>query len=162
MILYYNIGVWKTFGFYVTTSYDCRKVKWQFLTWTLVGFPISGWPDVRRRRIRRSLCGRRLHPHMRPYVYIGYYTVRRPCATRTNLVHADIYTIIYILYIYINIQTGVCVALKDIGRWHPLAILENNSKRREYTQIVCMSPFHSLSLTLYISLTIFILCLRLS
>lgn len=146
----------------MTTPYDFCKVKWQFSTWTL-GFLMSGWPDVQRRRIRRS-------PVVVAYILICDHmfildtkrrekTAGRPCATWTNLVRA---------YIFILILTGVCVALKDIGRWHPLAILENNSKRREYTQIVCKPRSHSLShyisLTIFISVSVFLnwcVCLRL-
>jgi len=71
---------------------------------------------------------------------------------------SQIYILLFILYTYtylyiILIQTGVCVALKDIGRRHPLANLENSSKRREYTQIVWASPSvsHCLSLFLHLS-----------
>jgi len=158
-IINYNIRALKTFGFYETTSYGCREEK-----------KGNFRPDIgvtrcaRKKNIRRSLRGRRLHPHVCDHMFILDITAGRPCATRMNLVLADIYILLFILctYLYINIisiQTGVCVALKDIGRpRHPLASLVNSSKRREYTQIVCSSPSltHSLSLTIshFISLTI--------
>jgi len=113
-IINYNIRTWKTFGFYATTSYGCRKEKRQFSTWTS-GFSILGWPDVRGRRIKPSLRGRRLHPRVCDHMFILDITAGRPCATRMNLVLADIYIIIYTLYIHIpiyNINTdgGVCRA----------------------------------------------------
>jgi len=173
-IINYNIRTWKTFRFLATTSYDYRKVKRQFSTLTSE-FSISGWPDVRWRRIKRSLRGRRLHPHMCDHMFILDITAEKNCweamcDANEPRSRRYIYYYLYFIHTYtyiILIQTGVCVALKDIGRRHPLVSLENSSKRCEYTQIVCVSPSHLLSFSLFLHLSFYLshyhyICLRLS